>query len=174
MDVVLETARLVLRRFTEADVDRLVDLDSDPEVMRYLSGGPSAPRDVIQRDILPWVLGSYHRFPGFGVWAAIEKASGDFLGWFSFKPRDDDCRKDVELGYRLRRAVWGQGVRDRRRAGADHEGLHRARRAARLCHDVSGQPRLPSRDGKGGADAGADVSPHSCGPRGCGYLPNRV
>lgn len=109
MDVVLETARLAPRRFTEADVDRLVNLDSDPEVMRYLSGGSSTPRDVIQRDILPRFLGSYQRFPGFGVWAAIEKAGGDFLGWFSFKPRDDGRREDVELGYRLRRAGWGQG-----------------------------------------------------------------
>src|SRR5437764_15151808 len=108
MQVFLETGRLVLRRFTEADVERLVDLDSDPEVMRFLTGGTPTPREVIQNDVLPMFLRSYERFPGFGVWAATEKASGEFLGWFGFQPKDAASPNDVALGYRLRRAVWGQ------------------------------------------------------------------
>ena len=43
MQTYLETERLVLRRLTEADVDHLVTLDSDPEVMRYLNGGTPTP-----------------------------------------------------------------------------------------------------------------------------------
>lgn len=39
MQIYLETERMILRRFTMDDVDALVDLDSDPEVMRFLSGG---------------------------------------------------------------------------------------------------------------------------------------
>jgi RimJ/RimL family protein N-acetyltransferase len=39
MHVFIETDRLFLRRFIEADVENQADLDSDPEVMRYLSGG---------------------------------------------------------------------------------------------------------------------------------------
>ena len=39
MGIYLETERLILRRFTAADADLLVELDSDPEVMRYLTGG---------------------------------------------------------------------------------------------------------------------------------------
>src|SRR6266566_4558022 len=109
MQVFLETERLVLRRFTEADVDHLFDLDSDPEVMRFLTGGTPTPREVIQNDILPAFLRSYERFPGFGMWAATEKARGEFLGWFSFRPKDAASPNDVALGYRLRRAVWGQG-----------------------------------------------------------------
>ena len=109
MQVFLETERLVLRRFTEADVERLVDLDSDPEVMRFLTGGTPTPREVIQNDILPAFLRSYERFPGFGVWAATEKASGEFLGWFSFRPPGGAGPDEVELGYRLRRAAWGRG-----------------------------------------------------------------
>jgi RimJ/RimL family protein N-acetyltransferase len=34
MQVFLETDRLVLRRFSLADVDNLVNLDADPDVMR--------------------------------------------------------------------------------------------------------------------------------------------
>ena len=105
MHIFLETERLLLRRFTAADVDNLVDLDSDPKVMRFLTGGTPTSREVIEHEILPRFLCSYER-AGFGTWAAMEKASGDFLGWFSFREAAPDA---VELGYRLRRAAWGQG-----------------------------------------------------------------
>ena len=61
MHIFLETERLILRRFTEDDVDHLVALDSDPEVMRFLTGGPPTPRDVLQNDYLPAYLRSYER-----------------------------------------------------------------------------------------------------------------
>jgi RimJ/RimL family protein N-acetyltransferase len=109
MHDLLETERLVLRRFTDGDAGHLFDLDNDPEVMRYLSGGTPTPREVIAADILPRFLHYHERVPGFGFWAAIEKATGDFLGWFSFKPPDEDCPDEVELGYRMRRAAWGKG-----------------------------------------------------------------
>src|ERR687885_1926212 len=86
MQVFLETDRLVLRRLTEADVDNLYDLDRDSAVMRFLNGGTPTPRDVIQREILPRYLRYYDHFEGYGVWAAIEKASGEFLGWFALHP----------------------------------------------------------------------------------------
>ncbi len=109
MQVYLETARLTLRRFTAADADNLVALDSDPEVMRWLNGGVPTPRAVIERDILPRFLHSYQRRAGYGVWAAIERASGDFLGWFGFQPPAGASPDDISLGYRLRRAAWGKG-----------------------------------------------------------------
>ncbi len=109
MQVFLETKRLVLRRFIEADVDRLVGLDSDPEVMRFLTGGTPTPRAVIESEILPRFLRYYQRFAGYGYWAAVEKTSGTFLGWFSLVPPEDDRPDDVELGYRLHRSAWGQG-----------------------------------------------------------------
>jgi RimJ/RimL family protein N-acetyltransferase len=42
--MLLDTDRLRLRYFTAVDVDRLVDLDSDPEVMRYITFGAPTPR----------------------------------------------------------------------------------------------------------------------------------
>jgi RimJ/RimL family protein N-acetyltransferase len=107
--VFLETERLVLRQFTLADVDNLVGLDSDPRVMRFVTGGRATPRDEIVTDFLPAFLSYYERFAGYGFWAAVEKSTGDFLGWFHFRPRDGGADGDVELGYRLRRSAWGQG-----------------------------------------------------------------
>ena len=109
MQVYLETERVLLRRFTAADADHLVDLDSDPVVMRFLTGGTPTPRDVIEHDTLPGFLGYYERGDEYGCWAASEKASGDFLGRFFFRPPRDGSPDDIELGYRLRQAAWGQG-----------------------------------------------------------------
>jgi RimJ/RimL family protein N-acetyltransferase len=109
MEAFLETERLILREFTQDDVNNLVELDSDPEVMRYLNGGIATPRELVKREILPRFLSYYRRYDGFGVWAAIEKSSAMFIGWFSFRPHDESCPNEVELGYRLRLLVWGQG-----------------------------------------------------------------
>jgi RimJ/RimL family protein N-acetyltransferase len=109
MQVFLETERLLLRRFTESDVDSLSNLDGDPEVMRFINGGKPTPRDVIRNETLPRFLRTYERSEGFGVWAAIERRSGEFVGWFEFYPREDADPDEIELGYRLRRSAWGKG-----------------------------------------------------------------
>lgn len=109
MQVFLETERLVLRRFTEADVDNLLELDSDPEVMRFINGGKPTSRRAIRHDLLPAFLRYHERFEGFGFWAAIEKPPGEFLGWFHFRPAEGDGPDEVELGYRLLRSAWGKG-----------------------------------------------------------------
>jgi RimJ/RimL family protein N-acetyltransferase len=109
VQVFLETERLVLRRLTEADLDNLFDLDSDPDVMRFINGGNPTPREVIRDEILPRFLGYYERFEGLGYWAAIERAGGEFLGWFSLVPEEGRSSDDVALGYRLRKSAWGKG-----------------------------------------------------------------
>jgi RimJ/RimL family protein N-acetyltransferase len=109
MHILLETDRLILRRFTEDDVDNLVDLDGDPDVMHFLNGGRPTPPEVIQNETLPRFLAYYGCSAGYGVWAAIEKSSGDFLGWFALRPEEDGSPDRVELGYRLGKTAWGKG-----------------------------------------------------------------
>lgn len=109
MDVFLETDRLVLRRFTPDDVDHLVELDSDPEVMRFLTGGRPTHRDVIETEVLSRLLRYHQRSNRYGRWAAVEKSTGGFLGWFHFQPTADGPADEPELGYRVRRSAWGQG-----------------------------------------------------------------
>jgi RimJ/RimL family protein N-acetyltransferase len=108
-DALLETERLTLRHFTTDDVDNLVELDSDPEVMRYINGGRATPREEIERRELPAFLSYYTRSDGYGFWAAVEKDTGEFIGWFHLRPRADGAADEPELGYRLRRSAWGKG-----------------------------------------------------------------
>jgi RimJ/RimL family protein N-acetyltransferase len=102
MDAFLETEQLVLRRFTHADVERLLPLHNDPDVMRFLNGGRAASRREIERDYR-------ERFAKDGYWVAIERATDDFIGWFGFHPREDRGPHEFELGYRIRRSAWGRG-----------------------------------------------------------------
>ncbi len=118
MEIFLETERLVLRRFTEDDVDNLVELDSDPDVMHFINGGRPTPRHEIENDLLPTFIDHYARYAGYGFWAAIEKSTGRFVGWFHFRPAKAAHPNEVELGYRLQIGL-GKGLCDRRLAGAD-------------------------------------------------------
>ena len=116
--VFLETSRLILRQLTEADFDNLVELDSDPEVMRFINGGVATSLEAIAEKFLPEILSYYDLYENLGFWAVIEKTSQEFIGWVILRPEsrfkiaqllgvvEPDA---IEIGYRLRRASWGQG-----------------------------------------------------------------
>ncbi|WP_300014989.1 GNAT family N-acetyltransferase [Pseudonocardia sp.] len=107
METFLETERLALRQFGPDDVDLLVQLHNDPDVMRFL--GPCVETaELVRTERLPYFRRLYDQ--GYGYWAAVEKATGTFLGWFLFRPPKVDPEPAVlELGYRLHTAAWGRG-----------------------------------------------------------------
>ena len=106
----MQTERLALRRFTADDAELLIELDSDPAVMRYLTGGEPTPPEVVRGRDLPSILGVYKRWgDDFGLFAAHEKDSGVFIGWFCLRPGSGGPADEVEIGYRLRRQAWGNG-----------------------------------------------------------------
>lgn len=105
----LTTERLILRQFTNDDADLLVELDSDPEVVHFITGGRVTPRSEIVDEVLPNWLAYYRRSEHLGFWAAEERSTGDFLGWFHLRPGAGQPDSEPELGYRLRRSAWGKG-----------------------------------------------------------------
>lgn len=123
--IFLETERLILRQFTDSDADNLFELDSDREVIRFVNlgiikGGDPIDTDceTIRNKTLPRWLAYYQKYDGYGFWAAIEKSSNEFIGWFQFRPALDSPfnvtsglfnNNDIELGYRLRKVFWGKG-----------------------------------------------------------------
>jgi len=118
MQVFCETQRLVIRRFTMADVDNLVRLDGDPDVMHFITGGVPTAREEIEKEILPAFLAYYERFEGYGFWAAIQKPTGQFLGWFHLRPRAREparMRPSSATGCASRR-----GARDTPPKGPEH------------------------------------------------------
>ena len=109
MDVFLETERLILRRFTPSDVDLLVALDGDPDVMFHITGGVTTSREEIETAYLPAFLAYYEKSHRYGFWAAVEKSTDEFVGWFHFRPEPGHPDDEPELGYRLRKQSWGLG-----------------------------------------------------------------
>ena len=107
--VLLETERLRFRFITAADLDWLWELDQDPEVMRYISGGVPTPRDTTERVYLPRMMQRHDAGPQYGFYRAERRADGAPIGWFHLRPERLEPF-DMELGYRLRRDVWGQGL----------------------------------------------------------------
>jgi len=118
MNTFLETKRLILRQFTEEDADNLFELDSDTEVIRFTTNaGQPTNYKIIQTKILPSYFSYYEKYESYGCWAAIEKSTQAFIGWFLFRPIVHASyfnpklanSSDIELGYRLRKAAWGKG-----------------------------------------------------------------
>ena len=149
MDTYLETERLALRRFTADDADLLIELDSDPAVMRYLTGGDPTPPEVVRERDLPSILAGYEKWGGdLGLFAAQEKDGGAFIGWFILRPEPEGPLDEVELGYRLRQAAWGKGYATEGSRALLAQGVHGARCAHGLgCDDVR-EPRFAQHHGE--------------------------
>jgi len=124
VDTYLETERLSLRRFTAGDADLLIELDSDPAVMRYLTGGEATAPETVRERHLPSIIAGYERWDGeLGLFAAHERDGGAFVGWFCLRPEADGPRDEAELGYRLRQASWGRGYATEGSRALLHQGF---------------------------------------------------
>lgn len=116
------TAGLVLRELTAQDLPSLLELDSDPEVMRHITDGrPNGPAEYAE--LLPRMLA--YTGQDYGSYAAEHDAR--FVGWFHLRPSCFDDA-ELELGYRLCARVWGRGLAtEGSRALLDHA-FHTLRR----------------------------------------------
>ncbi len=103
----LETERVILRRYTMDDLDRLDRLNSNVEVMRYIGDGSLRTREQTRAGIVR-TLRIYQNFPGLGFWAAEEKPKRNFVGVFALNYIPKTV--EVEVGYRLAKSAWGRGL----------------------------------------------------------------
>lgn len=110
MRILLQTSRLVLRQFIADDAGLLVDLDSDPRVMRYINNGVPTPRDEIVAEYIPAYLEYHRKGRDFGFWVAQLRETGEFAGWFHLRPEHGSPKEEPELGYRLKHVFWGRGL----------------------------------------------------------------
>ena len=102
----LETERLLIRKFTDDDLPALIEQRSDAEVNKYLGGTRLQNPDEIAKR-LKFYIGCYEKY-GFGMCAMIWKETGEFFGWSGLQPLDDES--DIEVGYGMKRAYWRKGI----------------------------------------------------------------
>jgi RimJ/RimL family protein N-acetyltransferase len=109
----LKTARLLLRMFREADLDAYAEMCGDAEVMKYLGGAPMSRFEAWRS--MAMILGHW-QLRGFGLWAVVERASGQFVGRVGcWRP---EGWPGLELAWALRRASWGKGYATEAALGA--------------------------------------------------------
>jgi ribosomal-protein-alanine N-acetyltransferase len=121
---ILETPRLILREFRPGDVNALALTLSDVETMRFYP----APFDRV--GVEDWISRNLRRYreQGHGLWAMILKSCGELVGDCGLTLQDVEGANEIEIGYHVRRDLWGQGL---------------ATEAARACRDL-GFARLPA------------------------------
>lgn len=115
---ILQTERLALRPFLPTDARDMFRLNSDPEVIRYTGDAPfeseAAARDFLTR------YDHYERY-GYGRWAVLSAADGQFLGWCGLRFSEE--LQGVDLGFRFFRHCWGQGYATEAAAACADYGL---------------------------------------------------
>jgi RimJ/RimL family protein N-acetyltransferase len=131
LQATLRTPRIRLVPLADEHVEYEVELDADPEVMRYLGNGRARTRDEVAA-LHRQRLAVADRVPGLGFWAGF--VGGAFVGWWNLEPPERADQGPVEgqaeLGYRLLRAHWrkglaGEGARELLRHGFEDLGLTR-------------------------------------------------
>jgi RimJ/RimL family protein N-acetyltransferase len=101
----METERLVLRPWREEDGVELQHLFSDPAVRGLRSLTPDRIARLAEGSVRQW------RVNGFGPWAAIDKATGCWIGRIGLDELDDWPEVDkIEVGFELHQAWWGCGL----------------------------------------------------------------
>jgi RimJ/RimL family protein N-acetyltransferase len=104
--VELETPRLRLRPFTDADRDAIHAVYADPEVMRWVGHGAHRTEAETARALRGYA--DALRARGYGFVAVLERSSGTLIGDAGLHPLAGRG-PDVELGYTLARDAWGHG-----------------------------------------------------------------
>lgn len=103
MKVILETERMYLRQFTEADAPRIRQLSSAPGVLKYIPEPIPASDEEAKEVIVKIILPQYKN--NLGRWAAQLKENNEFIGWCGLKLVKDE----IDLGYRFLPSAWGKG-----------------------------------------------------------------
>ncbi len=100
--------RLRLRRGRPGDLEKFAALNGDGMVMRYISGHAFEPGSAESDATAKRHFTMAKRDDGLGIWLLEWRHKPGFLGWAGLfeLPGSDK----IEVGYRLSRAAWGQGV----------------------------------------------------------------
>ena len=109
MNIHFETDTVLVRDFISTDAQGIFDLDTDPDVMKFL-GGVTLNELSEAQSLVDDIIWQYQEF-GMGRLAIIHKATDEFVGWTGIK-RERKLRDFVyyDMGYRLRKKFWGQGI----------------------------------------------------------------
>lgn len=102
----IETKRLIFRKFVDDDLPLLIEQRSDPDVNRYL-GGPKRQNAEALAIRMKFYMDCYERF-GAGMCPMIWKETGEIIGTAGLQPLEDTG--EIEVGYSIIKKFWGLGI----------------------------------------------------------------
>jgi RimJ/RimL family protein N-acetyltransferase len=120
----LETARLRLRPFVEADWPAYAAMCADAEVMRHIGGGGPQSREDAWRSIAAFL--GHWALRGYGMYALEHRETGVLLGRVGYL--DPPGWPGFELGWLLAREHWGHGYAREAASAALRHALEHMRR----------------------------------------------
>jgi RimJ/RimL family protein N-acetyltransferase len=102
----LETTRLWMRQMTNDDITGLLTVFGDVEAMRFYSA--AFGRQQMQE----WVNWNQRNYIncGYGLWALLLRNTGELIGDCGLVNQEVDGVLEIEIGYHVRRDLWGQGL----------------------------------------------------------------
>ncbi|MEU6710627.1 GNAT family N-acetyltransferase [Nonomuraea sp. NPDC046802] len=127
----METKRLIMRRWLDADRAPFASMNADPEVMEHFPSLLSREQSDAMVDRIERDFDTY----GYGLWALEERESGRFIGFTGLVLQSFDAPllPAVEIGWRLTRPAWGHGY-----------ATEAAREAVRYAFDEAGLDEIVS------------------------------
>jgi RimJ/RimL family protein N-acetyltransferase len=106
--VVLNTERLLMRHLEASDLDALFALYRDPEIRKYYPDGTRTLEET--RSELDWFVNGHPDRPELGLWATIERQSGEFLGRCGLLPWQIEGAEEVEVAFMIKKERWRLGL----------------------------------------------------------------
>ena len=109
MKTSFESERLLYRELLPSDDVAMFELDSNPDVMKYL-GTPPLTHISETQNLIANIQQQYQDY-GIARWAVILKETGEFIGWSGLKyiKTLNGFENNYDLGYRFIPRFWGKG-----------------------------------------------------------------
>lgn len=105
MSIVAESERLALYQFSSRDIDGFYHLNHDPVVLQYTGDKAFQNKQEVEAFIQAY---SHYQEHGFGRWSVYLKADNRYLGFCGLRFSTES--QEVDIGYRIVREYWGQGI----------------------------------------------------------------
>ena len=103
----LNTERLLLRHLQLEDLQPLYALYKDAEIRKYYPDGTRTFEET--KEELEWFLSGHPRHPELGLWATVERDTGEFLGRCGLLPWHIHGSDEVELAFMIKKERWREG-----------------------------------------------------------------
>jgi len=108
-----DSSRLRYQFISDTDQDFLFELDQNPEVMKYLTGGVPTSKADISNVFIPRLYAYRNIDKGWGLWKATVINTQQDIGWILIRPMEFFSEtpdyNDIEIGWRFKQSSWGKG-----------------------------------------------------------------